>query len=159
MIEYANKAGSTPGNGAAQLGHTAGQRRAFARLCVAAHAGDERIAEKDDVAPGAAAAQGRGRGSARSWASGVRRELEAQAHVRDLARNHASRAAQGGSLVGLCGCRTGHSGQLAVQTEIILECDRGQGLGLGLDRQSFLGFDRLVLAIARALRVRGARNI
>ncbi len=43
-----------------------------------------------------------------------------------------------------------HAGQLAVQTEIILERDGGKGLGLMRDLDAFLGFDGLVQAFVIA---------
>ena len=44
----------------------------------------------------------------------------------------------------------GHAGQLSIQAEIILNRDRRQRLGLALDLHAFLGFDRLMQAIAPA---------
>ena len=46
--------------------------------------------------------------------------------------------------------RTGHAGQPGVEQEEVLIGDRGQGLGFRLNLQRFLGFDRLVLAVAPA---------
>ena len=46
--------------------------------------------------------------------------------------------------------RAGHAGQLPIQAEIILNRDRRQRLGLALDLHAFLGFDRLMQAIAPA---------
>ena len=46
--------------------------------------------------------------------------------------------------------RAGHAGQLAVEAEIILEGDRGQGDVFGLDRDLLLGFQRLVQAVGIA---------
>ena len=46
--------------------------------------------------------------------------------------------------------RTGHTGQLLVHTEIVLEGDRRQRDVLLLDRHALLGLDRLVQAIAPA---------
>ena len=43
--------------------------------------------------------------------------------------------------------RAGHAGQLPVQPEIILECDRRQRLVFVLDRHPFLGFDRLMQTV------------
>ncbi|OIQ72195.1 hypothetical protein GALL_461840 [mine drainage metagenome] len=42
--------------------------------------------------------------------------------------------------------RTGHAGQLAVQTEVVLERDRGHGLVFRLDGDTFLGFYGLMQA-------------
>ena len=46
--------------------------------------------------------------------------------------------------------RTGHARQLLVQTEVVLEGDRGHGLVLGLNDHTFLGFHGLVQTIAPA---------
>ena len=43
--------------------------------------------------------------------------------------------------------RTGHAGELFVETEIVLEGDRGQRLVLGLDLHAFFGLYRLVQAV------------
>ena len=40
--------------------------------------------------------------------------------------------------------RAGHAGELRIHAEIILEGDRGERLVLVLDRDAFLGFERLV---------------
>ena len=44
----------------------------------------------------------------------------------------------------------GHAGQAGVEQEEVLVSDRGEGLGLGLDRQGFLGLDGLVLSVTPA---------
>ena len=44
--------------------------------------------------------------------------------------------------------RAGHARQAGIEQEEVLVGDAGQGLGFRLDRQAFLRFDRLVLAIA-----------
>ena len=44
----------------------------------------------------------------------------------------------------------GHTGQTGIKEEEVLIGDRGKGLGFRLDRQGFLGLDRLVLAITPA---------
>ena len=46
--------------------------------------------------------------------------------------------------------RAGHARQLVVEAEIILEGDRGEGDVFGLDRDVFLGFQRLVQAFGIA---------
>ena len=46
--------------------------------------------------------------------------------------------------------RAGHARQAGIEQEEVLIGDAGQGLGFRLNRQGFLGFDRLVLAIAPA---------
>ena len=48
-------------------------------------------------------------------------------------------------LFGLGGA--GHAGQLVVHPEVVLDRDRGEGLGLALDLHPFLGLDRLVQAV------------
>ena len=53
-------------------------------------------------------------------------------------------------LLGLGHGRAGHAGQLGVEAEVVLEGDRGQGHGLALDVQPFLGLDGLVEALAPA---------
>ena len=53
-------------------------------------------------------------------------------------------------LVGLGVGGAGHARQLAVETEVVLEGDRGHGLVLGLDRHPLLGFHGLVQAVAPA---------
>ncbi len=45
-------------------------------------------------------------------------------------------------------CRTGHTGQLVVHSEIILQRDRRQRLGLGTDQYALFGFDGLMQAVA-----------
>ena len=52
--------------------------------------------------------------------------------------------------VGLGIRRTSHSGQLAVQAEIVLKSDGRQRLVFWLDRHAFLGLHRLMQAIAPA---------
>ena len=49
--------------------------------------------------------------------------------------------------------RTGHTGELVVHTEVVLECDRGEGLRGGFHLDAFLGFDGLMesVGIASAL--------
>ena len=44
----------------------------------------------------------------------------------------------------------GHAGELLIEAEIILDRDRGEGLGFAIDLDAFLRFDRLVQAIAPA---------
>ena len=58
-----------------------------------------------------------------------------------------------GELVGLCHRRAGHAGQLGIESKIVLEGDRGQGLVFRLDGNVFLRFQRLVQAfrVAAAL--------
>ena len=53
-------------------------------------------------------------------------------------------------LVGFCIGRAGHARKLAVETEIVLERDGGHGLVFGLNGDTFLGFNRLMQAIAPA---------
>ena len=53
-------------------------------------------------------------------------------------------------LAGLGVGRSGHAGQLLVQTEVVLERDRCQRLVFALDPHAFLGFDRLVQAVGPA---------
>ena len=53
-------------------------------------------------------------------------------------------------LLGFGHRRAGHAGQLAVEAEIVLEGDRGEGDVLRLDFGPFLGFDRLVQPLAVA---------
>ncbi len=53
----------------------------------------------------------------------------------------------GGKLLLLGHGRTGHAGELAVQAEVILEGDGGQGLALPLDGDVLLGLDGLVQAL------------
>ena len=53
-------------------------------------------------------------------------------------------------LVGLGVGRAGHTPQLAVQTEIILEGDGGHGLVFSLNGYALFGLDRLVQAITPA---------
>ena len=45
---------------------------------------------------------------------------------------------------------TGHTGELLVQAEVVLEGDGGQGLGLAGDRHAFLGLDGLVQTVVVA---------
>lgn len=45
---------------------------------------------------------------------------------------------------------TGHAGELVVQTEVVLQRDRGEGLVLGLDLHLLLGLDGLVHALVVA---------
>ncbi len=53
-------------------------------------------------------------------------------------------------LAGLCfGC-TGHTGQLVIHAEVVLQRDGGKGLCSGLDFHSFLGLDGLVQAVGVA---------
>ena len=51
-----------------------------------------------------------------------------------------------GELVPFCGSRAGHAGKFIIQTEIVLERDGGQGLGLVSDLHTLLGFNGLVQA-------------
>ena len=61
-------------------------------------------------------------------------------------RHHAEIVGRGKLLrLGLCG--TGHTGQLVVQAEVVLQRDRGEGLVLRLDLHTFFGFDSLVHAL------------
>ena len=53
-------------------------------------------------------------------------------------------------LVSLCVGRTGHTGQLAVHAEEVLEGDRGDRLVLFADLHVFLGLDRLMQAVRPA---------
>ena len=46
--------------------------------------------------------------------------------------------------------RAGHAGELGIKAEVILNGDRGQGLGFAFDRHTFLGFDGLMQTIAPA---------
>ena len=46
--------------------------------------------------------------------------------------------------------RAGHAGELLVKPEIILDRDRGERLRFAIDLHAFLGFDRLVQAVAPA---------
>ena len=46
--------------------------------------------------------------------------------------------------------RAGHAGELLVKPEIILNRDRGERLRFAFDLDAFLGFDRLVQAVAPA---------
>ena len=55
--------------------------------------------------------------------------------------------------------RTGHAGQLVVQTEVVLEGGRGQGLALGLNRQAFFGLDGLVQALGQTTARHGAAGV
>ena len=66
---------------------------------------------------------------------------------RDLGHVHPVDVAE---LLRLGGGRAGHAGKLAVEAEVILDGDRGQGLVLGLDVDAFLGLDRLVQALPTA---------
>ena len=47
----------------------------------------------------------------------------------------------------LCHCSTGHTGQLGVQAEVVLECDGCQRLGFLCDLYTFLGFDCLMQTV------------
>ena len=53
-------------------------------------------------------------------------------------------------LLGLGHRRAGHTGQLVVQAEVVLERDGGERHGLALDAQALLRLDRLVEALAPA---------
>ena len=53
-------------------------------------------------------------------------------------------------LVFLGHCRTGHTGQLVVQTEVILECNGSQSLALVGNLHAFLCFDGLVQTVIEA---------
>ncbi len=53
-------------------------------------------------------------------------------------------------LASLSLCRTGHSGQLVIHPEVVLQGDGGKGLGGRLDLHVLLGLDRLVQAVAPA---------
>ena len=46
--------------------------------------------------------------------------------------------------------RAGHAGELLVETEVVLDGDRREGLRLAIDLHAFLGLDRLVQTIAPA---------
>ena len=59
-----------------------------------------------------------------------------------------------GEFVGLGRRRAGHAGELLVEAEIILEGDRGERHVLRLDRDMFLGFERLM----QAFRIAPARH-
>ena len=66
---------------------------------------------------------------------------------------HNIQVVDGAELLGLGGGRTGHTGQLGVETEEVLERDGGQGLALSGDLDAFLGFDGLMetLVVAAAV--------
>ena len=51
-------------------------------------------------------------------------------------------------LLGLGFGRAGHAGQLVVEPEVVLDRDRGVGLGLAFDLDVFLGLDGLMQAVA-----------
>ena len=53
-------------------------------------------------------------------------------------------------LAGLGLGRTGHTGQLVIHSEIVLERDSGEGLGRSLDLHSLLGLDSLMETVAVA---------
>ena len=56
--------------------------------------------------------------------------------------------------LGVLGKRgTGHAGELLVQTEVVLQGDGGQGLGLRPDIHPFFGFDCLMQTVAEAAAV------
>ena len=63
---------------------------------------------------------------------------------------HDVQLVDGGEFLLLCQGRTGHTGELIIQTEIILEGDGGQGLALPLDGHMLLGLDGLVQALGVA---------
>ena len=52
--------------------------------------------------------------------------------------------------------RTGHAGELAVEPEVVLQGDRGEGLVLLLDLDALFGLDRLVHALVVAAAVQDA---
>ena len=51
---------------------------------------------------------------------------------------------------GFRGGGAGHAGELVIEAEVVLECDRRQRLVFRLDVDAFLGFDRLVEAFGQA---------
>ncbi len=55
--------------------------------------------------------------------------------------------------------RTGHAGQFIVQTEVVLEGGRGQGLAFSLNVQVFLGFDSLMQALGQATTRHGTTGV
>ncbi|RMV05524.1 hypothetical protein ALP17_05450 [Pseudomonas savastanoi] len=55
--------------------------------------------------------------------------------------------------------RTGHAGQFVVQTEVVLERGRCQGLAFGLNVQVFLCFDGLMQALGQATARHGAAGM
>ena len=57
-------------------------------------------------------------------------------------------------LLGLGQRRAGHAGELGIEAEVVLECDRGERHVLRLDRHVLLGFQRLV----QAFRIAAARH-
>ena len=64
--------------------------------------------------------------------------------------NHGLEAVDFLELVGLGVGSAGHTRQLAVKAEVVLECDGGHGLVFGLDLDALFGFDGLVQAVAPA---------
>ena len=64
--------------------------------------------------------------------------------------HHHFQAVDALEFIGLGIGRSGHSRQLVVKPEIVLEGNRGQGLVFALDRHRFLGFDRLVQTLGPA---------
>ena len=77
-------------------------------------------------------------------------ELIATAAGAIRGNHHRLKAVNFLKLVGLGVCRTRHARKLAVQAEIVLESDGGQGLVFGLDRHTLFGLHRLVQAFAPA---------
>ncbi len=53
-------------------------------------------------------------------------------------------------LTGLCDSRTGHTGELVIHAEVVLECDCGKSLGSCLNFHAFFGFDSLVETVGVA---------
>ncbi|MNJ12528.1 hypothetical protein D3C77_67210 [compost metagenome] len=64
-----------------------------------------------------------------------------------------------GELEGFGVSGTGHAGQLVVQTEVVLEGGRRQGLAFGLDIQVFLRFDGLVQAFGQTATGHGTTGV
>ncbi len=56
-------------------------------------------------------------------------------------------------LPGLGDCRTGHTGQLMIHTEIVLQCNRSKSLGGSLHLDMFLGLYSLMQSVAPAATV------
>ena len=53
----------------------------------------------------------------------------------------------------------GHTGELGIETEIILEGSRGQSLALLLNIQPFFGFNRLMQALRETAAGHGAAGV
>ena len=62
-------------------------------------------------------------------------------------------------LVGLGHRRARHAGELVVETEVVLQRDRGESLVFGLDLDAFLGLDRLVQALVVAAALEEAAGV